>query len=354
MTYKECLAYELERPMNLPASVRSILRIVVALALAASAVAAGLFYMCRWCGSGGGGGAMNVNADELKQARERLAAHVRVLAGDIGERNVYRPKAYQQAADYIARVLRECGYEAEWQRYDVEGVTCANLIVERPGQRWPKQIVVVGAHYDSVAGSPGANDNGSGVATLLELARRLAKEQPARTLRFVAFANEEPPFFPTGQMGSRVYAKACRERGDDVRGMISLETIGYFSDEPGSQHYPPLFSFFYPDRGNFIGFVANLQSRALMSRAARVFRSHCDVPLETCATFAFVPGVDWSDHGSFWHHGYRAFMVTDTAPYRYPHYHEPTDTPDKVNYEMLARVTVGVEAVVRELAGGVK
>jgi len=325
------------------------MRIIIALALLLGAVMAVLFFLCR-CGGGGKSDAMKASADEIKQARERLAAHVQVLAGDIGERNVYRQQAYQQAADYVARILRECGYEVEWQRYDTEGITCANLVVERPGQRWPKQIVVIGAHYDSVYGSPGANDNGSGVAALLELARRFAKEQPARTLRFVAFANEEPPFFPTGQMGSRVYAKACRERGDDVRAMVSLETIGYFSDAPGSQHYPPLFNLFYPDRGNFIGFVANLQSRGLMSQAARAFRSACDVPLETCATFAFVPGVDWSDHGSFWHQGYRAFMVTDTAPYRYPHYHEPTDTPEKVNYEMLARVTVGMEAVVRELA----
>ncbi|MCX7824084.1 MAG: M28 family peptidase [Verrucomicrobiae bacterium] len=295
---------------------------------------------------------MNVNVEELKQARERLAAHVRVLAGDIGERNIYRPRAYQQAADYIARVLREGGYEVQWQRYEVQRISCANLIVERSGQRWPDQIVVVGAHYDSVYGSPGANDNGSGVAALLELARRFASRQLARTLRFVAFANEEPPFFPGEQMGSRVYAKACRARGENLRMMISLETIGWFSDRPGSQKYPPLFSFFYPDCGNFIAFVGNMSSRALMGRAARVFRSHCDVPLETCATFAFVPGVDWSDHGSFWRHGYRAFMITDTAPYRYPHYHEPTDTADKVNYEMLARVASGVEAVVRELANG--
>ena len=336
--------------MNLPAFIRSIVRIILALALVVGLVVAALLWMCRWGSSGGGGGGMSVNAGEIKQAHERLAAHVRVLAGDIGERNVYRPKAYRQSADYIARVLREYGYEVEWQRYEVQQIICANLIATQLGQRWPGQIVVVGAHYDSVHGSPGASDNGSGVAALLELARRFAKEQPARTLRFVAFANEEPPFFPTDQMGSRVYAKSCRERGDDVRGMISLETIGWFSDEPGSQKYPPLFNLFYPDRGNFIAFVANLQSRGILKRAARAFRSNCDVPLETCATFAFVPGVDWSDHGSFWHHGYRAFMVTDTAPYRYPHYHEATDTPDKVNYDMLARVTLGVEAVVRELA----
>lgn len=163
--------------------------------------------------------------------------------------------------------------------------------------------------------------------------------------------NEEPPFFETAEMGSRVYAKMARERGD-VRAMLSLETMGCYSDKPGSQHYPPLFRWFYPDRGNFIAFVSDLRSRSLLQRAVAVFRANTDFPVECCATFAAVQGVDWSDHGSFWREGYRAFMVTDTAPYRYPHYHTEDDTPDKVNCEALARVTEGLCGVVATLASG--
>jgi Zn-dependent M28 family amino/carboxypeptidase len=209
--------------------------------------------------------------------------------------------------------------------------------------------------YDSVAGSPGANDNATGIAALLELSRLFAGGSigatPSQsTLRFVAFANEEPPFFKTPQQGSRVYARACRQRGDDVRAMIALETMGFYSDTPGSQRYPFPFSLFYPSRGNFIAFVSNLKSRSVMRRAVSAFRAHSDFPLESCATFARVPGIDWSDHGSFWHEGYRAFIVTDTAPFQHRHYHETSDTPDKVDYAALARVTQGVAGAIASLA----
>jgi Zn-dependent M28 family amino/carboxypeptidase len=232
----------------------------------------------------------------------------------------------------------------------VDAIDCLNLEVTRRGKAKPDEIILVGAHYDSVEGSSGANDNGSGVAALLELSRAFVALTPDRTVRFVAFVNEEPPYFQTEQMGSRVYAKAARQRGDDIRVMISLETMGYFSDQPGSQQYPSFFRWFYPDRGNFIGFISNLGSRSVMRRAVAAFRAQTDFPVECCATFAKVPGVDWSDHGSFWHEGYRAFMVTDTAPYRYPHYHTEFDTPDKVDYESLAKVTAGLCGVVSALA----
>jgi Zn-dependent M28 family amino/carboxypeptidase len=329
---------------------RSVLRVLLAALAVAAALFAALFYMTH-CGPRNSEHIVNTtDPQELQQLRDRLAAHVQALAGDIGERNVFKPDAYRRAADYIAGVFRAAGYEVEWQRYEAGAVTCANLAATRSGSSLSNQIIVVGAHYDSVAGCPGANDNGSAVASLLELARKFSCEKPARTIRFVAFANEEPPFFLTDKMGSRVYASACRQRGDDIRAMLSLETMGCYSDVPGSQHYPPLFSSFYPDRGNFIAFVGNIASRPLVSRAAGVFRAHSDFPLETLAAPALVPGVNWSDHDSFWQEGWQAFMVTDTAPYRYPHYHEATDTPDKVNCEALARVTLGIEAVMRDLA----
>lgn len=329
-----------------------MLRVLTLLLAVGAVLFAALFYMTQ-CGPRKLERIVTtLSQEELRQLRDRLAAHVQMLAGDIGERNVFKPNAYQRAANYIAGVLRGAGYEVEQQTYEVERVTCANLIATRGGATSSNQVVVVGAHYDSVIGCPGANDNGSAIASLLELARKFASKKPARSIRFVAFTNEEPPFFLTDKMGSRVYAAACRQRGDDIRAMISLETMGCYSDEPGSQRYPPLFSLFYPDRGNFIAFVGNIASRPIVNRAASVFREHSDFPLETLAAPALVSGVNWSDHDSFWREGWRAFMVTDTAPYRYPHYHKATDTPDKVNCDALARVTLGVEAVVRDLADG--
>lgn len=174
------------------------------------------------------------------------------------------------------------------------------MSVEKKGSTVPSEIVIVGAHYDSVAGCPGADDNASGVAALLVPARELATANPLRTLRFVAFANEEPPYFQTAEMGSRVFARNCRARGENVVAMMSLETIGYYSDEDGSQKYPAPFGAFYPSRGNFIAFVGNLASRALVHRAVGAFRRRASFPSEGGALPGFVPGVGWSDHWSFW------------------------------------------------------
>jgi Zn-dependent M28 family amino/carboxypeptidase len=199
-------------------------------------------------------------------------------------------------------------------------------------------------------GSPGANDNASGVAALLEISRMFQMVEPVLSVRFVAFVNEEPPFFLTSQQGSVVYAQAARRRDEDIRLMASLETIGCYSDTPGSQIYPPLFSLFYPNRGNFLGIVVDFRSRTALRRLAAAFRAHSDFPLQTASTFRFIPGVSWSDHRSFWRQGYRAVMVTDTAPYRYPHYHAASDTPDKLAYPELTRVTLGLFAAFAELA----
>jgi Zn-dependent M28 family amino/carboxypeptidase len=221
--------------------------------------------------------------------------------------------------------------------------------VEIPGAR--PQIIVIGAHYDSVFGSPGANDNGSGVAAMLALARRFAGKPAGQTLRFVAFANEEPPYFQTEQMGSLVYASRCKARGDQISAMISLETIGYFSDAPRSQTYPSLgVGAFYPTTGNFIGFVGNIRSRTLLRRAIFLFRQQGKLPSEGGALPSFIPGVGWSDQWAFWQSGYPGIMITDTAPFRYPHYHAATDTPDKLDYDRFALVVSGVEKTIAELA----
>ena len=189
-------------------------------------------------------------------------------------------------------------------------------------------------------------------AALLELSRRFLAIETDRTVRLVAFVNEEAPFFYFGKMGSKVYAQAARRRGDDIQLMISLEMLGCYSDAPGSQRYPPMFRYFYPDRGNFIGFVSNLRSRRMLHQTVRAFRDHSDFPAEQVATLAFVPGVAWSDHLSFWREGYRALMVTDTAFYRYPYYHTPLDTADRLDYSSMARVTAGLAGAIASLANG--
>lgn len=278
-----------------------------------------------------------------------LRAHVHALAGEIGERNHWRPQALKRAADYIRSTWSKQGYRVDAHSYQVEAETWSNLEVIRPGTRLPNEIILVGAHYDSVLGSPGANDNGSGVAALLVLSARFATLETARTLRFVAFVNEEPPFFYGYEMGSHIYAGAARGRGDDIRAMFSLETIGYYDDARGSQRYPPLLGFFYPPQGDFIAFVSNLGSRALLKRASAAFRDTTDFPLEQLAAPALVPGVSWSDQLSFWRAGYDGVMITDTALYRYPYYHSAEDTPDKLDYGRFAHVTEGLLGMLRRL-----
>lgn len=270
---------------------------------------------------------------------DNLRQHVYRLAQDIGERNVHYPQRLQASEEYLRSVWQQQGYAVRRQEYAVDGIRCANLEVSRRGTLYPDSIILLGAHYDTVRGSPGANDNGSGVAVLLELARAFRADNPGHTLRLVAFVNEEMPFFYTARQGSRVYAMAAHRRGDDIRLMLSLETMGYYRDEPGTQGYPPLFRFFYPDRGDFITFVSNFRSRRAMRRLAKEFRAVSEFPLQHVATFAFVPGVAWSDHLSFWREGYRAIMVTDTAFYRYPFYHSPQDSAEKLDYRRLAQVT---------------
>lgn len=287
----------------------------------------------------------------LLELKNELRQDVEALAGEIGERNVWTYDNLLAGARYIEEELTAAGYQVRRQEYEVAGQLCWNIEAELAGPRTPEEIIVVGAHYDTVPGSPGANDNTSGVAVMLALARRFASEQPERTLRFVAFVNEEPPFFQTPDMGSWVYAKACRERGDPIMGMISLETMGYYSDEPGSQRFPAaVLGRIYPDQGNFIAFVGNLKSVAWVKQVTGTFREHAEFPSEWIAFSDALPGIGWSDHWAFWQEGYSGLMITDTAPFRYPYYHLPEDTPDKLDYEKLARVTDGLRKTLTEIA----
>ena len=257
----------------------------------------------------------------------RLRAHVEALAG--AERNV----DLERPARYIEQQLGG----TRTQEFQSGGRRVRNI-------ETGAGVVVVGAHYDTVPGSPGADDNASGVAVLIELARM---GLPAR---FVAFANEEMPYFQSGEMGSHAWATRAHRAGDRISAMLSLEMLGYYRDAPGTQHYPPPLGWFFPDRANFIAFVGDLGARSLVRRSVGLFRTHAKFPSEGVAAPAGIPGVTWSDHWSFREHGYPAIMVTDTAFYRYPHYHLPSDTPEKLDYLRMARVTLGLAAVIKDLA----
>lgn len=256
---------------------------------------------------------------------ERLRRHVRVLAASERNRDLETP----------ARYIEESFHECSSQHFRSGGREVRNLEAGAGD-------IVVGAHYDTVPGSPGADDNASGVAVLIELSAMLRGLQ----IRFVAFANEEAPYYLSPEMGSFVYA---RDRGKGVRAMFSLEMLGYYRDEPGSQRYPPPLGLFYPDRGNFIAFVGDLGCLGWIRRSAAAFRRNTTFPSEWLAAPSIIPGLAWSDHWSFRQHGYPAVMVTDTAFYRYPHYHLPSDTPEKLDYERMAQVTLGLAGMLREL-----
>ena len=280
-------------------------------------------------------------AKELRRDVEALCA--------IGPRNTFVPENLQAAADFIEKGF--AGYEVERQQYLAEDVSVANLIVEIRGTTHAEEIVVVGAHYDSVDESPGADDNASGVAALLALARRFANAKPARTLRFVAWVNEEPPHFQTATMGSTVYARRCRSRNERIVAAVSLEMLGYYDDRPGSQQYPPPLAALYPDTAHFIGFAGNLGSRALVNQCVKAFRAHSTFPAYAAVLPELIPQTGWSDQWSFWQFGWPALMVTDTALYRNPHYHTASDTPETLDYERMAAVVEGLFGVVSSLVG---
>jgi Zn-dependent M28 family amino/carboxypeptidase len=284
---------------------------------------------------------------------QQLRRDVEHLAVTIGERHLGRYGELTQAARFVEREFRKAGYEVTFQQYEVFDVKCRNIEVEIAGTDRRDEIVIVGGHYDTVFGTPGANDNASGTAATLALARVFAGSRPARTLRFVAFVNEEPPHFQSDDMGSLVYARRCRERRENVVAMLALETIGYYSDEPGSQQYPSLVGALYPSEGNFIGVVGNIGSRSLVQKVVEVFRANADFPCEGAALPGMMTGVGWSDHWSFWQEGFQAVMITDTAPFRYPYYHHPQDTPDKIDFERMARVVDGLQKVIDALVNPV-
>ncbi|WP_219999864.1 M28 family peptidase [Halomonas sp. LBP4] len=325
------------------------------LALALMALGGGYWMMFQMPGKSYREAPPPLDAEGLA-LRERLREHVRVLADEIGERHYWRPEGLHAAADHIERAFREAGHAPVRHAVPTRGRVFDNIEVRLPGSGTTDEILVIGAHYDTVRGTPGADDNASGVAVLLELARLLREAELDRSLHLVAFASEEAPFFGSDAMGSLRFAREARARGDEIVGMISLEMLGYYIDEPGSQRHPPLLGHFYPDRGDFVAFVGNLASRRLVHKAIGAFREHAELPSEGLAAPELLGDIRRSDHWAFWEMGYPAIMLTDTANFRNPYYHGPHDTPDRLDYAAMARLTAAlaraVETMARRRAGG--
>lgn len=287
---------------------------------------------------------------EVRTLADALREHVETLAGHFGGRGADHPERLAKAADHLEEQWREAGLTVSRQPFAANGHDWTNLEVTLQGRSRPQEVWVVGAHYDAWGGLPGADDNASGAAAALELAKSLKGARLGATVKVVLFANEEPPYYRTEHMGSVVHARRMMESTEQVMGMLSLEMLGFYRDDPGSQDYPTPFSWFYPDRGNFIAFVGNVSSRDLVRQCVASFRESSTFPSEGAALPSFIPGAGWSDHWAYWQEGVPAVMVTDTAFFRNPNYHEPTDRPETLDYERMARVVAGLERVILELA----
>jgi hypothetical protein len=279
---------------------------------------------------------------------ERLEAHVRMLADTLAPRDAAHPQQLERVAAYVREEFVRANAIVADQPFHVDGIPYRN-VVARYGPD-AREYVVVGAHYDAAGPYPGADDNASGVAGLLELAFALGKTPLLTAVELVAYTLEEAPFFGTAQMGSAVHARALRERGVTVRAMVSLEMIGYFTDGADTQRFPlPWLSWWYPSTGNFIAVVGTFGQGGLARRVERAMAQASPLPVFSLTAPRSLPGVGLSDHANYWEVGYPAVMITDTAFYRNPHYHTRTDTAETLDYRRMALVVEGVYAAVKAM-----
>jgi hypothetical protein len=304
-----------------------------------------------------------------------LRASVTKLAGEIGERNCYRPAGLEAAARWVERELAAAGLATRRVPVNVPAdpflqcgpTTVWNIEANKPGGARAREVLVVGAHYDSKVdtpqwfdngpprpdrrGTPGANDNATGVAALIALARRLSGVHLDRSIRFVAFVNEEPPFFQTDAMGSRCYARGCaNDRFHTIAGMINLDTLGCYSAQGRAKRVPLAGLIGLPDRPDYVAFLSNWSSRRFRDECATIFRRHCSVAVRGAALPIFCRPLAWSDDWAFWQERIPAISVTDTAFQRSEHYHALTDTPDRLDYEPMAEVVWALGQVVAAVA----
>ncbi len=287
-----------------------------------------------------------------QNALERLVRH---LSLEIGPRPYLRPQALEKTRDFIVEKFKGHNRSIYLQDYNVGGKRYSNVVCSRlpfeAYKAYPRPLLVIGAHYDTVSSTPGADDNASGIAGLLELSRVMGDDLPEEVL-LVAFTLEEPPFYRTRKMGSYRFARLLKRMGVRLKGMICLEMIGYFSDRPQSQHFPlPLMDKVYPSTGHFIALVGNIWSKAFTQQVEAAFKRANTIPVYSLNAPFLVFGVDLSDHWSFYKCGFKAVMVTDTAFYRNPHYHRPTDLPETLDYRRMANVVAALKRAVEELTG---
>ena len=282
----------------------------------------------------------------IQETSDQLKAHLKALTVTIGERSVRFPENLNKTVEYIHSFYKEIGLQAWSEPYDYQGFEVANVVTEISSGPNPARRYLLGAHYDSVAGTVGADDNASAVAVQLETARYLkelfGREKLDLNVKLVSFALEEPPAYRTRFMGSRVYAKKAHREKEKIDGMICLEMVGYACYEPGCQNYPfPLGFFGYPKAGNFIGIVGNFKSGGFSKALITEFQKNIELPVVKL-TVPFngwiLPSVRLSDHASFWDQGYKAVMITDSAFFRNPHYHTPADTMEKLDYRFMAEL----------------
>lgn len=282
---------------------------------------------------------------ELTVAPALLEAHVRKLAEEFHPRGYEQPENLDRAAQYIKEQLTAFGHKPTEQTWSVGGNTYRN-VVARVGPA-SKSLVVVGAHYDTAGGEPGADDNASGVAALLEIARAFGRTPPPFTVELAAYSLEEPPFFRKPQMGSAHHADALKQEGIDVSGMFSLETMGYYQDTPGSQRFQPKFlEWLYSDVGNYIAIVGKVDQPSFVRLIKRAMRGASELPAYSANAPTALPGIDFSDHLHYWRHGWPAVMITDTAFNRNQNYHQPSDLPATLDYRRLALAAQGVYSAV--------
>ncbi|MBE9547735.1 MAG: M20/M25/M40 family metallo-hydrolase [Proteobacteria bacterium] len=289
---------------------------------------------------------LNLSRDTVRQLYE----HVKHLSVHIGSRSIHEYDKIEETKNYIVSCLEELGYAPILQDYKYEGKVYSNVIVSIKGEKHPGETIVFGAHYDTVYGTPGADDNASAVAVLLEICRALKDFSPGKTLKLIFFTLEEPPVFRSKSMGSYVYASEAKRKGEDIRAMVCLEMVGYYNDKKGGQAFPlPFMNLVYPSTPNFIAVVGNLKSKSLVKKVKDALSKGSDIPVETLSTVSLVPGIDFSDHRSFWKMGYPAVMVTDTAFYRNPNYHSPADTIDTLNFDKMSSLLTGLVQVAKDL-----
>jgi len=283
---------------------------------------------------------------DIEETSQRLKNHLMQLTVTIGERSVAMPENLEGTASYIESFYQELGLAVLRETYPYHDQDVSNVVTEIAFTSEPNNKFLIGAHYDSVMGTVGADDNASAVAVQLETARLLNQLRESENLdlavKFVSFALEEPPAYGTRFMGSRVYARKARQNNEKIDGMICLEMVGYACYERGCQGYPfPLMFFGYPKQGDFIGIVGNSRSRGFSQKLVREFSKNKELPvvkLSVPFNGRILPAVRLSDHASFWDQGFNAVMITDSAFYRNPYYHTAMDTMEKLDYRFMAEL----------------